>query len=295
MTGIPETLHDYPGIDLFEKEEDKAVYQGVLDLLRETNLPARMKVGEILEQVSRSTGRKESTVYKVIWTASKSPASPIASTGRGRGSGYYYSSTKVISDGASETGTVVVESKTIFRESMIWPLVAMWFREYKGYHRGSHHVANKKLGGQWGNPDVVALNIVDRVGFYDVEIATAEVKQSDLNWRQWFFEATSHKRLSERSYFVFVTLEDDYDLEEDFYIYAEKFGVGVVIIELDKDQQEKLRNWEDLSEANKLQLVDQVNERIPAPFSPMSPREKADFLQQIGINQKDDLLRWGDG
>ena len=75
---------------------------------------------------------------------------------------------------------------------------------------------------------------------FEIEIYTAEVKPSIMSWKSWIFEAVSHSRFSERCYFIFRSDGEVTELVADLIDYAERFGIGIAVIEIDDDQYTSL-------------------------------------------------------
>jgi hypothetical protein len=113
-------------------------------------------------------------------------------------------------------------------------------------------------------------------------------------WRYYFFEAVSHKRFSERVYFAYrENVGGDADQRSELLRYAEKYGVGVVEMQIDDDDFKKIRNWSRLTDAEKTTIIDSFVEVVPAPFEAISIRDKIIFLKQVGVNSKQDLYSFG--
>ena len=134
------------------------------------------------------------------------------------------------------------------KEKHLWPLVASWLKTEKDYQYASDTHANVKSNGKWGNPDVVGLNFIEEFGFFNIEIVTVEVKPSLSSWRTWIFEAVSHKRFSERVYFAVRTNDPDGSEISELARYSEKYGIGLLIIDLLDSDYRKLTNWTSISD-----------------------------------------------
>jgi hypothetical protein len=273
--------------------EHDEVYLAALKVLDKATKEEPMKVGELLSKIEKSLEEtiKSYLIYRDLNAAAQDSSSRIRSR-KGRNGGYFIaplSSTSLEEKTLSKSE--IEKEKTL--EQHLWPLVALWLKQVKRLPSSSHEVANLKRGGKWSNPDVVGLNPIEELGFFDVEITTVEVKPTLVQWRQFFFEAVSHKRFSERVYFIYRTIDQDTDEDEELRKYAEKYNVGLVKMELSEDDYKSLTNWKKLTEEDKINLLDYFVELMPAPFEAISIRDKITFLRQIGISNKSELYSFG--
>lgn len=275
-----------------ESVKHKEVYLAALNVLKGTREDNPMSVKDLLAQISQILPDDVKTylVYRDVSNASQDPTSRISSR-KGRGGGYF-----ILTESAVQTDELVsAKSNRQERvlEKYLWPVVALWLKQVKSLDRVSYEVANLKSGGVWSNPDVVGLSPFEELGFFDVEIVTAEVKPSLTQWRYFFFEAVSHKRFSERSYFIFRS-DGSGSHEEELRQYAEKYRIGLVKMDFSDDEVKGLSKWDSFSEEDKTEYVERFVEMIPAPFEAISVREKVRFLHQVGISNKKDLFHFGD-
>lgn len=275
-----------------ESVKHKEVYLAALNVLKGTREDNPMSVKDLLAQISQILPDDVKTylVYHDVLNASQDPTSRISSR-KGRGGGYF-----ILTESAVQTDELVsAKSNRQERvlEKYLWPVVALWLKQVKSLDRVSYEVANLKSGGVWSNPDVVGLSPFEELGFFDVEIVTAEVKPSLTQWRYFFFEAVSHKRFSERSYFIFRS-DGSGSHEEELRQYAEKYRIGLVKMDFSDDEVKGLSKWDSFSEEDKTEYVERFVEMIPAPFEAISVREKVRFLHQVGISNKKDLFHFGD-
>jgi len=291
MRNLDEIAMD-EGQRIPESVKHKEVYLAALDVLKDTREDCPMSVKDLLSQINdRLEGRvKTYLLYRDVSNASQDPVSRISSR-KGRGGGYY-----ILSEGAVELDQSVpskASKQEKVLEKYLWPVVALWLKEVKSVDRVSYEVANLKSGGVWSNPDVVGLSPFEELGFFDVEIVTCEVKPSLAQWRYFFFEAVSHKRFSERSYFIFRS-DGSGSHEEELRQYAEKYRVGLVKMDFSDDEVKGLSKWDSFSEEDKTEYVERFVELIPAPFEAISIREKVKFLRQIGVANKKNLFQFGE-
>lgn len=230
-------------------------------------------------------------IYNSLLGFTRVPGTRIGSR-KGRNGGYFL--LPVSADNSDEFLSIADQKKEKTLEKHLWPVVSDWLKLVKQIERSSSQVANLKSGGIWSNPDVVGLNILEDLGFFDVEITTVEVKPTLNGWKYYFFEAVSHKRFAERVYFIYRD-DGDFNAEQRLEIlrYAEKYGVGVVEIQLPDGEFEKIQNWQKMTDQERVGVLDLFVEIMPAPFEAISARDKIDFLRQLGVASKADLYSFG--
>lgn len=288
-----ESENDVPALD-FESDEQRLVYNAAVEALEKSSEYKVINVKKVLGSISEQLKEEdfsESKIYLILKDLPSIDGSLIRSR-QGRSGGYYLAK----NDGSMlvpqiET-PIEVESKTL--EKHLWPAVAKWLYDHKSVKRASSGIANLKRGKTWSNPDVVGLNIIEELGMFDVEVFTAEVKPSKEQWRLYFFEAVSHKRFSERVYFVY---RDDGNISRDdrdeLFRYAEKYNVGVVEMQMEDKDYKKMITWDTLSVPEQAEILEKFVELVPAPFEPVPTRDKISFLKRIGISTKADLYSFG--
>ena len=280
---------------------EETVVELAIEILRDFTLENPKSTGALVKEISKKldeeSAPKDYKIYYALLASSKDETSKIQSR-KGKGGGYYLaeplheiSDTDELKENISVPTKENESEKTL--EKHIWPLVRDWLITSKGIARSSEKVANLKTGGVWSNPDVVGLSPIEDLGFFDVEIATVEVKPSLHNWRYFFFEAVSHKRFSERVYFAYRTNTSKPKDEDELVAYAEKYGIGLVRIELSDDDFEKLPQWGMLENSEKANLLDLCVEVVPAPLETVSLQEKISFLRRIKISSKVDIYEFG--
>lgn len=187
---------------------------------------------------------------------------------------------------AGPLGPVDPSAPPVLLEKHLYPLVASWF--HKKHDKATSSFANNKKGGMWQNPDVVAFSVIMDFNQVHIEISTAEVKTSLAGWRQMIFESVAHKIFSERSYFVFRTIDGNFD--EDIYEYAEKFRIGIIAVELPEDRVQEIVDWANLSETARLEFLDAITEVVPAPFDPVPVSNKFAFFRRNNMQLIQDLM-----
>lgn len=171
------------------------------------------------------------------------------------------------------------------RESDLYLILQNWLFS-KGYT--AHVVANNRKNGEWGNPDVFGFKTFEFFNRIDVELTTVECKKTLDGWRHWFFEAVSHSRFSDRSYFAFPYPFDEIAKEaEELFQYAEYFGVGLVVLELSP------QDYKTFISGGKIDY-DKVapRELYVAPRRPPQLSAKIDFLKGLGIQSITELIQY---
>jgi hypothetical protein len=163
-----------------------------------------------------------------------------------------------------------------FSEKQLYPLVELWLST-KGYV--SKDVSTLKSGGKWGNPDIIGINRVELFGSVEIEIASCEVKLSDQSWESFIFEAISHKRASNRSWFCYRVPVENAPLPKGMEYYAERYKVGIVQIVLTDEEMIKVKQ----KESESIDLLEKVKERVPAIYDNVPLREKRDLMDRANI------------
>ena len=222
--------------------------------------------------------------------------SPITSAGRKRSGGFYISpaseaTATAFSVQAIEQVVQVDEKERVEKEKLLYPVLAQWLMQ-KNY-RARDISAIRGLG-KWGNQDVAGIQVHDHFGSIELEVATIEAKVSIKDWRQYIFEAISHRRYANRAYYAFAVPEDSAEKESDeIRYYSEKFGVGVLAIEISNELYESLltgAHQEPISEddAEVREVYSPANSTVPL-------RYRREFCEAIGIKKIEDLGSWGHG
>ena len=278
----------------FKEPEPYAIYKEALSHLEGFTSSSPKTTNSLVESIRQNLEKNPGEVYNILKRASKNELSPIASR-KGRGGGYYLAPIQSRSEKAESTVDLQAEAEKSARtlERHLWPLINLWLREEKEIQNTSYKIAHKKGGGTWGNPDVVALRPTDKFGLFDVEITTVEVKQSLSNWRYYFFEAVSHKRFSERVYFAYRSDGSKTGDEKELVSYAEKYGVGIVRMELDDVHYSSLSYEGGLATTAQYELLDKFVEVIPAPYDPVPIAEKVMLMERLGITERSEIHRFG--
>ncbi len=267
----------------------RIIVQAAEDYLRSKNkvgqgAAARSK--EVVEYIRHkiSAGELEvdltpGTILSYIsQAANKDPESAIVSGGSW--GGYWIDLTIQKEKSSKPTETARLKSKqggqVAFSEKLLYPLVELWLST-KGYV--SKDVSNLKSGGKWGNPDIVGISRVELFGSVEIEVASCEVKLSDQSWEQFIFEAISHKRASNRSWFCYRVADENAAMPKGMEYYAERYRVGIVQIVLADDDMLKIKD----KEVETIDLLERVRERVPATYDFVPLQEKRDLMDRANI------------
>ena len=235
----------------------------------------------------------ENTFLVSLSTLVKDPTSGINCLGRKKG--YYFSkAAKKLEEKqieALEETETPAEQKRKEEEKQLYPVLLNWILG-QGY-RGAI-TATGRSHGWWGNPDITGINSYDAFGNLSLDIVTVEVKPSVDGWRQWIFEAVSHRRFANRSYFSFAhPAELIPKLPPELRYYAELYRLGVLVVAVDN------RLFSDLETGRQSRpLPDEdvdIIELYSAPYSPVQPNYQKQFLESLKIKSSVEIARWGEG
>lgn len=176
------------------------------------------------------------------------------------------------------------------KEKRLYGVVQEWLME-QGYRAAD--VSDRKGGGVWGNPDVCGIELMEHPIGNAIEIVTIEVKPSIDKWEKQFFEAVSHRRFANRSYYAFAHPVDTVGkIPQDMRYYCELFGVGVLVIVMDADPFQRLQTDEhgpDIERDN----VDIV-ELYSAPYHNVQPKYQYGFLDVLDLEQIGSIVSFGE-
>jgi hypothetical protein len=220
------------------------------------------------------------------------PRSQINSLGR---RGYYLSAAAKALDPATaepieEPQTKVDEGRRE-KEKLLYPVLLNWLieQEYR-----AKITATGRANGWWGNPDITGIICDESFGNLTLEVATIEVKLSEKSWKQWIFEAISHRRFANRSYFAFAyPSELIKKLDSELRYFSELYHIGVLVIGMDQSKFDDLQSGR-LAEPIEDDDVD-IIELYSAPYSPVQPRFQKEYLQSLRITSTPEVARWGQG
>lgn len=199
----------------------------------------------------------------------------------GHKQGYY---TRVETDVVADD---VVDNARVSAEKDLYPIFVNWLSR-NGY--SSKDVATSKSNGTWGNPDVVGIKVQEGIGQFQIELVTIECKKTFDGWKHLIFEAVSHTRFSDRSYFAFVFPEDEIDKHAaELVKYAEHFGIGVLVLEISSEEYEKFKSGECV-------IADEKNIRVVAYARRNTPilEDKIAFLKKsLEVDSTQKLFLFG--
>ena len=198
----------------------------------------------------------------------------------GVGVGYYLDVTPVEQIDAKPVDEKKVSSGkgkgTLIREKDLYSLMELWLNQ-KGY--SAKDTSNLKSGGRWGNPDIIGVSRVDLFGAVEIDVASCEIKLAEEGWEQVIFEAISHKRFSNRSWFCYRIPFEGAPLPKSIEYYSERYRVGLVQIILTDDEIVELKKG---SKAP-LDFIERVIERVPALYDHVPLGEQKDVIERAGI------------
>jgi hypothetical protein len=185
-----------------------------------------------------------------------------------------------------------VDEKRREKEKLLYDVLLNWLieQEYR-----SKITAAGKANGQWGNPDITGIACDESFGNLWLEMATIEVKLSDKDWRKWIFEAISHRRFANRSYFAFAhPAELIKKLDSELRYFSELYQIGIVVVAMEQQQYDQLQLGE-LKDAVEVEEVE-IIELYSAPYTPVQPRFQKQYLHKnLKITSTPDVARWGQG
>lgn len=147
---------------------------------------------------------------------------------------------------------------------------------YTGTHCLRHGMATlaRRVGGM-GLDSVIAM--------------TVEIKSSQENWRQFVFEAVSHTRFSNLTYYCFAYPESDRNsFDSEFYMYAEEFGIGLLGIEMEDANFRNFTSNQYDPTAGDIEVIELNTPR----FRNLRPYFREKFLKTLGITSLTELIRW---
>jgi hypothetical protein len=245
-------------------KSNKQIVQAIKDRIEAGELDISLGDGSMLSYLSTA--------------ANQDPTSKIVSGGVGVG--YWLEediSSAVESKPIDEKKVSSGKGKsTVIREKHLYPLMELWLNQ-KGY--AAKDTSNLKSGGRWGNPDIIGVERVDLFGAVEIDIASCEIKLGEEGWEQVIFEAISHKRFANRSWFCYRTPAEGWPLPKGMEYYAERYRVGLVQIILSDQEVIELKS----GEKGPLDFIERVVERVPALYDRVPLREQKDVVERSGI------------
>ena len=225
----------------------------------------------------------DSTLKVYLNTA---PASNPRVISLGTARGYYYDGTgaaSILEEQSFQPEPEPGERRN--KEAKLYEHIKNWLIA-NGYR--AKIVAQGKSLGPWGNPDVVGIQTIDILGNWQAQTVSVEVKLSNLNWQRDIFEAISHRRYFDRSYFCYPVLANNRQIAEELKDYAELYSVGILLVELAPSELEKLNRGDNLDADNL-----SITEACPAPYAMVMPKYRKLAFTAIGISDLGGLFAWG--
>lgn len=262
--------------------------------------------GEVFEAVrgefpDRLGQSNKNTFLQYLSNAAKDPDSLINC--RGRKQGYYISSmaeefghSDSEEQGADGSGSPWSQPSSVEpaplrreREARLYPFLEAWLIS-QGYR--ARDVSSGRTLGKWGNPDVAGVSVLDSFNGLSLEIATIEAKASLDNWEQWIFEAVSHRRFANRSYFAFAHPEEMiHKIPQDMRYYSELFGVGVLAVAIENEAYERLQGGGVVQELDSESV--EIIEIYSAPYQFVQPKYQMRFCEFLKASSPGELYHWG--
>jgi hypothetical protein len=294
---VNEPFADLSGMD-FVAAVAKSELEADATLTRDTPISSK-------ELFSRASSRgvqmkvSENTFMQYVSNLAKKLESPVTSTGRGRGGGYYLSQNValIVEEATTSTGSHSSASTTEWgKEKWLYPSLVSWMIG-EGYQSLDTSAMRSRSLGKWGNPDVTGILVNEFLSRHELEVVTVEAKVGFDAWEVDFFQAVSQRRFANRSYFAFALPEDAADkLPSDLRYYSERFQVGVLAIDFSNELYERLTKNQ-LTDDDKTALRDDdgssVREVLSAPWNhvPLSYQQK--ICEALEIKTTGELHRWG--
>ncbi|MDQ1350024.1 MAG: hypothetical protein QG657_325 [Acidobacteriota bacterium] len=271
-------------------------YEKVLELAKEalkklnaTTFENRKKADDIYQSIKKEHKEVVTEVplenfRQYISAFTRDDNSPIA---KKTGSNGYY-----IEIESSDTPKELSNEKIrLNQEKKLYPIVINWLKQ-KGF--SVKDTSDKKIMGKWGNPDVTGIKVDEHFGKKEIEINTIEVKSTDANYEQLFFEAVSHRRWANRSYFAFAAPDGFQEKNNEVLrYYSELFHVGIIIIEMAKDDFDKFKDGKlDKKEEEILETAG-VYELSSVLYESKPLKWQKQYLEGLGIKEEKDIYTWG--
>jgi len=267
------------------KEKVKQISQKILQERGASSKEKALSSQEIFQIFRKKYGSEkipENTVIQYLSKLAQEADSTITTEGRKQG---YYLSSKVETYVLEKNEP---EQKPRGGERALYPIFKNWLlgQEYR-----VDETENIKSLRKWGNPDITGIRLKPTLVGTDLEIVTIEVKRSPKDWEQWIFQAVSHRRFANRSYFAFAATDDLLPkLQSAMRYYNDLYHVGILVLLLEDEMFEGLERGTngDLAEGK-------TNELFSAPYSIIQRAYQQEFLNALGITSKDQLHTWGEG
>ena len=182
--------------------------------------------------------------------------------------------------------TQETKRKYVQREKAMYEMLVNW-AETHGYQ--SSDISQNTKNGKWGNPDVLGVSLKKTISGHHIDLLSIEAKPDNSQWRQFFFEAVSHRRFCDRVYFCYAAEKSTKPLDADFRYYSELFKVGILVMQFEKDA---LKAFHETGTIENPEEVD-ITEALPAPKNHPPEELKYQFLSNLGLNDVPEICRFG--
>ena len=186
----------------------------------------------------------------------------------GKKQGYY------LNLGSSYDATTGKKSLPNIKEEILYPILTEWL---SFQCEQVEDISKSHKGKQWSNPDILGINYSVFFENNIIELTTIEAKRDLEHWRTNFFEAVANK-----AYYAYLCKESD-KMEKDLFLYAQKFGIGLIAIEVPDDL------WKPDMEIK----LEYIKELFPAPAHTPTMRIQKEFLNNFEIREITDIHKFG--
>lgn len=283
-------------------ESIESIVADILKSKQALTKEAAIKLPDIITAIKQKNfSVNDSTVAAYLSKLSRLEISCIKSAGKKRG--FFYQS-KIETNSADPLNTDALKNNSApagqppltidpkqknykETEKKLYEMVQMWL-ETENYNVDitAHNLKN----GKWGNPDITGIKVLDTVTeSKEIEITTIEVKSGRSQWRQYIFEAVSHTRFANLTYYCFAYPEAERNsLEQELFLYAEEFGIGLLGIEMTDDDYERFINEDYAPTFGDVDIIELQTPRHKV----LRPYFREEFLTSLGIKGLKDLILW---
>lgn len=211
---------------------------------------------------------------------------------QGRKQGYYISLESSLTTEAEETAGCSDDKNALGDTSLhkqleksLYPIMLSWLASKVDRVK---NVSSHRGSTKWRNPDILGVNFKNLLGIEHVELVSIEVKPCMSNWQQYIFEAVSHYMFVHRAYYAFLHPVEE-KIPDIMKIYANQFGIGLISIELDKEDWDKFQNNGKLPEAENIAIV----EVAPSVYHEPNIDLESEYLQGLQIHDMTELHKFG--
>lgn len=172
------------------------------------------------------------------------------------------------------------------REQAMYEMLVNWVDTRK-YQAGD--ISANTANGKWGNPDILGVKLLQTLDGHRVELLSIEAKTSDSDWRQFFFEAVSHRRFCDRVYYCFAAEDDTYKVDNDMKYYSELFSVGILIMRFEPKAYKVFQEKAEIPDPEQVK----IEEYLSAPQNHPPAELKFRFLANLKLNDIPKISQFG--